>query len=271
MTIEDKSLQDLELKVAPDTATEADRLEQEIESDLPEKYRGKSVEDVVKMHQEAEKEKSRVANELGKTRKEAEDLRKLADQLLELEQVKSKEKDVKTPVTTDELFAEPDKAIDRAVSENESVKRANDVANKLEKQLLEQQFEKEFPDYKKDLTDPDFAEWVKASRARVRLIQAADQFNLEAAQDLWGMWKEHQELSDKQEQRNKEKDKRAQAEQDATFEGGSSNDSGQETVYDRQKLIDLRISAMRGDRKAQDKLKKFEGKLMNAYQERRVR
>jgi predicted FMN-binding regulatory protein PaiB len=76
-------------------------------SNVPDKYRGKSLEDIVTMHQEAEKLIGRQAQEVG-------EVRRLADELLK-QQLSSKP--VQPPVVENEVdfFEDPQSAIRKAV------------------------------------------------------------------------------------------------------------------------------------------------------------
>jgi hypothetical protein len=47
---------------------------EEVSNDIPEKYKGKSLDDIIKMHQEAEKLIGKQAQEVGEVRKLADDL-----------------------------------------------------------------------------------------------------------------------------------------------------------------------------------------------------
>ena len=58
---------------------------QESEDDLPERYRGKSIKDLVKMHQEAEQVFQRHSAEVGETRKEVTELRSVVDNYIKNE------------------------------------------------------------------------------------------------------------------------------------------------------------------------------------------
>ena len=51
--------------------------EEKAESDIPDKYKGKSLEDIVRMHQEAEKLQGRQSKEVGELRKSVDELLKM--------------------------------------------------------------------------------------------------------------------------------------------------------------------------------------------------
>lgn len=253
--------------------TQADHLEQALENDIPEKYRGKSLKDVIAMHQEAEKEKSRLGNEVG-------EYRKVISNIDVLEQKKpSKTEKETTPVTTEELLENTQGALNKAVESNPVVQKAVSTAENLERQIQYQQFERDFPTFREDLANPDFTSWIQKSRARGALAAAASQSNdVEAARALWELWGEHKELTGSKAQASEEARKRAEAEaarkskaEAAELEGGVSGDSSSEMIYDRQKLMQLRIRALRGDRVAAEQMRKLEPKLRAAYDAKRVR
>jgi hypothetical protein len=81
------------------------------EPEVPEKYRGKSLEDIIKMHQESEKLIGRQAQEVGESRK-------LLDEYIK-HQLNTKTHDTQ-PVKTQEIdwFEDPAKAVNQAVENN---------------------------------------------------------------------------------------------------------------------------------------------------------
>lgn len=266
------NLQDLESSVVADpVVVTADKLEQELESDLPEKYRGKSVKEIAKMHQEAEQAFSRQGNELG-------EYRRLADTLLGLEQEKkTKEKGPETvPVTTDDLFSDTEKSLNRAVEQNPVVKKVAETSEALERELNITRFEREFPGYKQDLENPEFGEWIKKSAVRLQLAKAANDYDLESARGLWQLWGEYsefqtskEEVAEKARKKAESQEKRRKQEDDADLEGSTTGDGTSETVYDRKKVMELRIRALKGDKSAEAKLKKLNP--LRVYTEGRIR
>src|SRR4030066_50064 len=85
---------------------------------VPEKYRGKSVEDIVRMHQEAEKLIGKQAQEVG-------EVRRLADELLRSQLAKPVEKEKPQEV---DFFENPQEAIRQAVENNPRVLAAEQYA-----------------------------------------------------------------------------------------------------------------------------------------------
>jgi hypothetical protein len=165
--------------IDPNDELSSDSLEQEVTQttpevkaeektpEVPEKYRGKSLDDIVRMHQEAEKLIGKQAQEVG-------EVRKLADELLR-QQLSSKVKEPE-PSQEDEVdfFADPKEAVKRAVENHPSVKKANEVEQRFKAMDTVQKLQERHPDFQTVTNSPEFAEWVKASKVRTNLYLEAD-------------------------------------------------------------------------------------------------
>lgn len=239
---------------------------------LPEKYQGKSPEEIAEMHMNAEKRVSQLGNEIGQ-------LRKLADQLLELkkENVKEPEKEPQKPITVDEIFSDPDLAIRKTVESSGAAQKAQDAVSRvenIERQLAIQAFEGKYPSYKQDLSDSTFQEWVQANSARQELFRRADNFDVASADALWQMWGEYKELKSITERREQAKNKRIEALSAARTVADSPIDTGSRApVYSRAKLMELQTKATLGDISARSRWNDpaFQSELLKAYAEGRVR
>jgi len=237
----------------------------QIENELPEKYRGKSVEDVAKMHMEAERDRSRIANELGAARQ-------IADQLLGLERARpDTPRKERQPVTTDELLTNPDDVLERAVADSPTVSKALERVDRLERDLTQREFELNYPNYKKDIEDPAFAEWIKANKVRTALGTAANSGNYEAATSLWSLWEEKKQ--DMKQVKEADKTKKRQQEKDGILEGASSRGGDIEKEYSRADFMMLHRKAIAGDpvSKAKWNDPNFQRLREKAYAEGRVK
>lgn len=263
---------DLEFVEATDNGETPDAPVNDGTPQIPDKYQNKSVEDIIKMHQEAEKKASRLANEVAQTRK-------LADTLLDIKTPTAPvpKKDV-TPVTTDDLFSDPNTALQRTI-ENSSVADKVDAAQKrldnLETSLGRREFESAYPTYMQDVQDPAFQEWVAKNPARQGLLVAADRYDFNAARSLWDMWGEYKEISGnaRQNAANSDRQNRIRAAKTVKSAAADSVDDNARPIYSRQKLMDLRIRAANGDERARAKYEspEFQQEMVLAYQEGRVR
>lgn len=221
---------------------------------IPEKYRGKSLEDLVKMHQDTERNLSRQGNELG-------EIRKLADELLRSQLAASKPKEVEQPKEVD-FFENPQEAINRAVETNPAVLEARQYAIQAKQAQAKQQLAQMHPDFQQIIADQEFAEWIGKSQVRQNLLRQADAYDLAAANELLSTFKELRSV--KQQQVTKVEDKAREATlKAAAVDTGGSGESGKK-VYRRADLIRLRI-------RDPDRYDAMQHEIMAAYQEGRVR
>src|SRR6478609_3629906 len=243
--------------------TETDELDSSFE--VPDKYKGKSPEDLIKMHMEAERDRSRLGNEVGL-------LRATADKLLGLEQDRTKtNRESRKPITTDELLTNPDESLERAIESNPRLAKLEQENEQLRVGLAQQNFERDYPDYQKDLQDPGFVDWVKANKVRTALGQAANSGNYDAAGSLWSLWQERQ--ADLSEIKVKKKELTKKAEKMGTLEGSGTGGLESEKTYSRLEFMELQTKAARGDPEARAKWNdpKFQEQRLQAYADKRVK
>jgi hypothetical protein len=244
--------------IAPESAPEPDKLEPE--QVVPDKYKGKSVFDLIEMHSNSEKKISEQGRELG-------DLRKATDELLGLRKENVKPK---TPVTAEEIFSDPDAAVTRAIEQSDAAQRATRAAEKveaLERSIGQKEFEGRYPDFIQDVQNPEFQSWVQNNRARAGLlVELNNNYNFEAGTALWEMWDEFKSAP------------KAAAKKRATIKDAStvrnSPDSGvRKPIYSRTKLADLQLRASRGDAVAKLRWNDpvFQKEYQEAYAEGRVK
>ncbi len=224
------------------------------EPELPEKYRGKSAADIVRMHQEAEKLLARQSQEVG-------EVRKLADELIKSQLIKKPEAEQPKEV---DFFENPQEAIRRAVEENPRVKMAEQYAIQAQRQLAQQQLVQKHPDMPTVVQDPEFLSWVKGSKIRTQLFQQADNYDLDAADELLSTYKELRGKKQVQQPEVKvDKVARDQMLKTAAVDTGGSGESGKK-VYRRADLIRLKINNPA-------KYEAMEDEIYAAYAEGRVK
>lgn len=249
-------LQDIDDVVGEIEAVE-ERIEQaeqqQAKSELPDKYRGKSVDDVIRMHQEAEKLMSRQAQEVG-------EVRKLADEL-----IKSQLKPKPEPEVAEEVdfFENPQEAVRRAVESNPKVLAAEQYAISVQRQQAQQTMMQKHPDAPAIVNDPEFQNWVRSSRVRERLFQQADaEYDFDAADELLSTFKELRQVKVKRDDSANDESRR-QALKSASVDTGGSGESTKK-IYRRADLIRLKISNP-------SKYEAMQDDIMAAYAEDRVR
>lgn len=233
-------------------------------STIPERFKGKTAEEIAQSYIELEKLNSRQAQDLGA-------LRKSVDQLLTLESPKERagaEATSKKPLSVDDIYEDPDKAIRKVVQE-ESAERIEALERELQQTRFQrglQEFGKQFPNWKEDVKDPAMLNWIQAKPYRVRLAAAADRGDLGAAEELFGTYYDTQKKV-VTEEKKKERKQKVQA---AGLE--SSGASVPETVerYSRSALMEKRIAAKRGNDAAERWLAAHSESIRQAYAEGRV-
>jgi hypothetical protein len=220
------------------------------EPELPEKYRGKSVADVVKMHQEAEKL-------VGRTMNEVHEVRKLADELIK-SQIKPKVEEVK-PV---DFFENPQEAIRQQIENNPRVLAAEQYAKQVQVEQAKQRLAQMHPDVQQIVADEGFRNWIAASTVRQKLFQQADQYDLDAADELLSTYKELRTVK-QQKIQQVDNTARDQALKQVAVETGGSGESSRK-VYRRADLIRLKM-------RDPGKYESMQDEIMAAYSEGRVK
>jgi len=230
----------------------------EDEEDIPSKYKGKNLKDIVKMHQEAEKLIGRQAQEVG-------EVRKLADELIKRQlQTATKQPEEATKEDETDFFEDPKKAVQKEVEKHPAVLQARQAAQELKKMQTLQQLQSVYPNLKEIVTDPEFAAWIKASPVRTRLyITAENQYDYEAATELLDTWSQ---LSAKKQEATQVKEQnkqvRAKTLKAATVDTGTVGLESKKT-YRRADLIRLQIQDP-------DRYSQMQDEIMSAYAEGRV-
>lgn len=212
---------------ANEEPTEIEEIEEELAPDLPEKYQGKSMEDIIHMHQNSEKELSRQGNELGQ-------LRQLSDKLLEMGTRKE-------PEQTTELDWDYDtqNAVESTV--NSKVQAVDSKIDQLEQKIAIDGFKRKHPTYEKDSSTQEFVDWVSASKYRTNLYNKNYKgLDLDAAEELMNGWEDFSSTLEEDNSEKEVKQKRKRQLKDASLEKGSSGGSSKK-VFNRTELINMKI------------------------------
>ena len=257
--IEERPTEDVEEKdtntLEQEPQVEEETLE-EPEAEIPEKYRGKSTAEIVRMHQEAEKL-------LGKQSSEVGDLRKVVDDYIQT-QLSTQETQTTHADEEIDFFSDPDKAVERAINNHPKIKEAEQISNQYRKSTAMNRLQTKHPEMQDILKDAKFVDWIKGSKIRQQLFALADQqYDVDAADELFSLWKERQQVVT-QTVAN-EKQQRKQAVKSAST--GNARGSGEQRsrkVYRRADIIKL----MRTD---PDRYQALSNEIMQAYAEGRVR
>lgn len=200
--------------------------------EIPEKYRGKELKDIVRMHQEAEKLLGRQSQEVG-------ELRRTFDEYIKTQLAQQEKAHTSTATEEVDFFEDPKKAVDYAISQHPKIKEAETVSQQLKRSEALARLKAEHPDYETIIADDKFGEWVGKSKFRVELLQRADkQFDFDAADELLSSWKERQSVVTET-KKLEEKSRKDSVKKASTGNTRGSADAPSRKVYRRADIIKL--------------------------------
>ena len=228
------------------------------EQGLPDKYQGKSLEEVVQMHQEAEKLLGRQSSEVG-------ELRKVVDDYISTQtQPTAPQQQHVEPEDDIDYFTDPQAAVNRAIENHPKIREAQQYTEQYKKQSSLATLQAKHPDMQTILNDPKFAEWIKASKIRTQLFVAADQqYDSDSADELFTLWKERKVVA--QQTANVEKQARKQTLKAANTGNARGSSAGtRKKVYRRSDIIKL----MKTD---PERYQALSNEILQAYAEGRVK
>ena len=230
------------------------------EDNLPSKYKNKSVEDIIKMHQEAEKL-------IGRQAQEVSEVRKLADELLKRQLSSSAAPEIEQNAPEVDFFENPQVAVKKAIESDPAVQEAKQVALELKRMKTAQQLASKHPDFGQIANDEGFQEWVKGSKVRLGLYAKADaEFDFEAADELLSTYKELRQIKAQKETsavQEAGKQQKAQAMKAAAVDIGGSGEVSKK-IYRRADLIRLKMTDP-------SRYEALQPEIMAAYAEGRVK
>ena len=236
---------------------ELEAVEQQAKPELPEKYRDKSLDEVVRMHQEAEKLIGKQAQEVGEVRKLADELIR---QNLTVKQQQQQTRDVEPEV---DFFENPQKAVQRTVDNHPDILAARQVTQEMKRAQIQQRLAQEHPDFGDIARDQDFANWVKSSPVRIKIFEQADSgYDFDSANELLSTYKQLRSVKQKQSSDDGEVTRKQNLKAVGVDIGGSGESS--KKVYRRADLIQLQL-------RDPDRYASLADEIYQAYAEKRVR
>ena len=255
---EEENVDEIETNEVDEIQQQEPEVEQpQEEPTLPEKYQGKSLEEVVQMHQEAEKLLGRQSSEVG-------ELRKVVDDYISTQTQSAPQPQNVEPEDDIDYFTDPQGAVNRAIENHPKIREAQEYSQQYKQQAALATLNSKHPDMQEILGDPKFAEWIKASKIRTQLFVQADQeYNADAADELFSLWKERKTVT----QQTAAVEKRARKQQLRAANTGNARGSAEgsrKKVYRRADIIKL----MKND---PDRYTALADEIMAAYAEGRVK
>lgn len=208
------------------------------ESEIPAKYAGKSMAEVIKMQQEAESLMSRQADELGQQRK-------LMQSLVDAQNKATETTPPEEPVAQeDNFFDDPVNAVNKAIENHTDVIKAREERmGNVQKHNLDS-LDKAYPDWQDTVKDSSFQKFIGDSATRTEMFRKADtEYRSDLAIELFDWYSQTKMSGATQEAVAKEKSNIEKAMKQTSSETRSSGDSvGGKKVYRRADLINLQIT-----------------------------
>lgn len=222
---------------------------------LPEKYRDKSLDDIIRMHQEAEKLIGKQAQEVG-------EVRKLADELIK-QNLGSRQLTEKQEEPEVDFFENPQKAVQATIDKHPDVLAARQASMDFKRMQVQQKLSQEHPDFTQVVGDSEFQNWVKSSSVRLALYAKADaEFDYDSANELLSTFKQLRGVKAKQTEQVSDV-ARTKSMKAAQVDVGGSGESSKR-VYRRADLIRLKMTDPA-------RYESLSDEIMQAYSEGRVR
>ena len=192
------------------------------EYQVPDKFAGKSTEEIISSYQNLEKEMGRKAQEVG-------ELRKLSDSFLRAEVARQSNPQVESSMREEEtgqdFYDDPNAAVNHAIENHPKFQEFQQYQQQQVQASAKTHLEQTHPDFGDVVKDTKFQDWVKGSPIRMQLFQAADSYNYDAANELLNNWKDRSMVSKTQEVTQQQASERESKLKSATTESRSASGS----------------------------------------------
>lgn len=211
--------------------------------EMPDKFKGKSAEEIAQSYVNAEKRLGEVNNQLG-------EYRSMTDRLLELEEKRISDLEKggsdnieEFDIDPTELLANPKEVMDRyyeqRLASDSAYTELQKRLDRIESTTIEQQFSEKHPDAYDRFNDPAFLDWVKTNPYRANMAATAvNTQDYNSLDYLLTDYKERTTDAPKNDRRARELQNAALV---ATESSSSGNSASSSKVYSRRKIVDLKI------------------------------
>ena len=228
---------------------------EEVVDDLPEKYRNKSLKDIIAMHQESEKLIGKQGNEVG-------ELRRTVDDFIKTQTSRNLQTDVEPELNDDDFYSDPIQATKRAIDEHPAIKDAKQQSIAMKQAAVQNKIATKYPNFREIATSQEFGNWVNGSKVRIELYnRAQNDYDFDSADELLSTWIERQEYTKKVTDTSKLD--REQQLKSADMGTSGATEATSKKKYRRSDIIKL----MQTD---PDRYDSMANEIMIAYRENRV-
>ena len=198
-------------------------------------------------YKELEKLNSRQAQTLGEQRK-------LIDEYITGNPTPESEPEPQTesyqPITVDDLYEDPNAALQRAVDAHPAIREARKLTEQYQKDARDREadgFRERHPDYQEIAQSPEFQNWVVGDPTRVSLYSRGNEYDFSAADALFRLYKAEKGIAQVQEQKDIET---------AELVSSSGEMVQEPPRYSRGEYIEKLMKAKQGDLDAENWVKR---------------
>lgn len=240
--LEDVSLFDEKKNEQPlKEAVEEKPAQEKPQFEMPDKFKGKSIEDVVESYLNVEKALGNKNNEVG-------ELRKLTDQILLNQATQTSQPKFETKgdiddddVGFDDFIDDPSSAVEKVLKKNPRLRQLEESITATARETSRKALLQRHEDADDVVASPDFQKWAQESPVRLRMLQEAHvNSDVATASDLLDIYKTTRRAQT--EAATDERDAIAKSDlRKATVEKGSTP-SRTKPRYQRSELIHLKIT-----------------------------
>lgn len=197
-------------------------------------------------YKELEKLNSRQAQTLGEQRK-------LIDEYIvgsPTPESKPEPQESYQPITVDDLYEDPNAALQRAVDAHPAILEARKLTEQYQKDQREREadsFRQRHPDYQDIASSPEFQNWVVNDPTRVSLYSRGNEYDFSAADALFRLYKAEKGIAQVQERESIEQ---------AELVSSSGEMVREPPKYSRGEYVEKLTRAKQGDLQAEDWVKR---------------
>jgi len=237
-------------------AEEPEASEPEPAEENPDRFSGKSHEELLQMVREQDRTIGQQGNELGNLRQTFEAMARQAQSVPAQPEPEPEEAD---------FFVDPQKAVDSRINNHPALREAREMAQKLAYAQGLTTLHQRHPDLEAVVGSPEFKKWIESSPSRLRRYQYADQSgDVDEADDLISTYKQLNKTIATAKQAEKTAQKKAVRAAATAGPRGNADAASSKRVYRRADIRQL----MKTD---YDRYEALMPEIMSAYAEGRVR
>jgi len=231
------------------------------EAQLPPKFEGKNVDEIVKSYANLEQQFGRQGSELG-------ELRKLADSLIQKnlqDTSNTRSESLEKSISEDDFYSDPVNAVRKVVEEALEPMKSNLSQTKVDSTV--QRLQAKHPDMADVVNDLGFQQWIMETTPRQDMWVKASNGDFEYADELFTQYKGNNTSQVQAQKEQKQVVKNKELEDASSVSAGASQDAGGssgKTIYRRSELIRLKMNDP-------TRYSDLHGEIMQAYAEGRVR